>query len=458
MKRKIKSVARFANQLTDAKPEFVSIVGHGANQTPFRTVKAARIIADFSDTETQEERDMAKPKDKAKGNKKKETASEGAQAEIQKVTFEGAQFDSAEAVQAFMEGKGYSDFTVEKTDTGFEIIAKDAADFEGELSDMPVAEGVTFYVGKLAEGVQKLADETVQKEATQVKKEYSADADESVKRYCDYYNCYIPPQGKTLADVLTEQYESGNFPAYWDLAQAFQAALFNLIKSGEVAQVKTLTAEFGDMITAILAALSAAGVDVTAKAAFLEKTSEKEPEMKKEQKSGDKPEAGAEAAVDAPEKDKVEGEQGGDAAPEAPAKEDTPVEGGEAEGGEAAPEADAPEAGAEPAEKAAPKNELAAAMAEAMSAVVAPLTEALKTLTAQSKETSEGLAELQGQVSKTGERVGELENSRQSRKSADVTGVVLGSRKAAEDTESDEQKRSASDFDERMRRNALGIS
>ena len=83
MKRKIKNIARFANQLTDAKPEFVSLVNHGANQTPFKTLKSAKIIADSDNIEVKEN-DMTKCKEKSKDKDKKDYTY--SQAEIQKVS------------------------------------------------------------------------------------------------------------------------------------------------------------------------------------------------------------------------------------------------------------------------------------------------------------------------------------------------------------------------------------
>ncbi len=447
MKRQIKQVTRLASQLTDAKPEFVSLVGHGANQTPFRAVKAAAVIAAIQDKQGE---DMAKAKSK------KDTAAEiSAEAEIQKAVFAAESFDSADKVTEYLESKGYTKFKVtEAKGGGFEVIAKAAEDFEGEIKSLNVDKGVVFHVGKLAEGKAPL--ETVEKTAeaeTAVRlfKMGEADSAQIVKKYCDYYSsCYTPPQGKTLAEVLTEQYANGNFPAYWSLAEAFQTALFNMVKAGEIANIKTLTAEFGDMITSILSALSGAGVDVSAaKAAFLK---EGETAMTKETKAAEKPaeaaaaEVAAKATADKADtaETKTEADKPADKAADAPAdktEKETPA--------------------AEPAEKAAETadEKLAATIAKAIGAAVAPFGEALKSLGVSIKETSEGLADIKEKVSKTGERVDELQNSRQTRKSADDAGVTPGSQTAADETKQEKTQKSADEkHAERMRKNLLGIS
>ena len=51
MKRKITKVSKIVTQLVDPKPEFVSIVDHGGNQTPFRSVKKDCVIADLREKE-----------------------------------------------------------------------------------------------------------------------------------------------------------------------------------------------------------------------------------------------------------------------------------------------------------------------------------------------------------------------------------------------------------------------
>lgn len=424
MKRRVKSIQRMANQLTDPKPEFVSLVGHGANQTPYRALKS-----DIFDARSENQEDeMTK------------------QAEIQKITFSTSKFESAEKVESWLEAKGYSDFKVEKTRKGFEVVAKGEGDFSSELKTIQLDEGVMAYVGKLAEGAEPLETVNEQK-AEKVFKAGELSADEVVKKYHDYCcgpSVYVPPVGKTVADVLSEQYSSGSFPAFWDLNNAFSTALFNLVKEGETAKVKALATEYGDLIVAILTALSTAGVDTTAVKAHFEQP-EKEKTMTVEKK--DAPAGAAEAKdekatkSDAPAADGAEKKAEGEQAPAD--KANAPAE--KQDSGEKAEKADAPDA--------------AALMVKAISDAVSPLTKALADLTAGmaelQKATKDSLAELDSKVSKTGERVSELEGARQTRKSADDNGSAHdGTQRSEPETE---QTKAQKAYDDRMVRSRMGF-
>jgi phage host-nuclease inhibitor protein Gam len=431
MKRKITNVSRVAHQLTDPKPEYVSLVGHGANQTPFRAVKAD--VADFRGMDLQEEK-MTKSKSKTKPVKEQKTdAAFPKAAEVQKVVFNSAQFVDEDAVTQYLEAKGYAEFTVTKTDTGFEVIAKEAEAFT-EVKEIVHDDGVVFHVGKLAEGETGL--ETVEEAATQksdtplFKTQKGETSAEIVKRYCDYYDCYKPPEGKTVADVLSEQYADGTFPAMYELNTAFWSALYNLVKDGENEKIKALCAEFGDMIVAILDALKAAGVDVSAVQKFFATPEET---MSKEQvaKSDEKDEGGA-ASTPAPETNTPAAPAEGDAVKDEP-KEDVSTE-----------------------QKAA-QTDMVDVIAKAVTAAIAPLQKNMETLQGElaslSKGTSGSLAELGEKISKTGERVDELQSARQTRKSADDQGVASGTQEEEETQEVKTKKA----FDERILRNRLGF-
>ena len=418
MKRKVKSIQRMANQLTDPKPEFVSHVKHGANQDPFRVLKS--------------EDEMPN------------------QAEIQKIRFSSSKFDSAEKVEEYLEAKGYTDFTVEKTKKGFEVQAKDEGEFSSELKEIQGDEGVIFVVGKLAEGKSKLKEkkETKAAKVEKVLKDAAGiDADEVVKKYCDYCcHTYTPPSGKTVADVLTEQYSNGSFPGLWDLHSAFQTALMNLIKEGDTGKIKALTAEFGELIASILTALASAGVDTTAVKAHFEKQPEKENGTMTVEKK-DAPAGAAEAKDE--KATKADAPAGEDKAPEqktegepAPAEKaaDKADEPAEKNSGEKAEKADAPD--------------MVAVMAKAIGDAMSPLTAAVKELADGQKAMKDSLADLESKVSKTGERVSELEGARQTRKSADDNGLPSSTQG---DAPASEETKAQKAYDERMQRNRMGF-
>lgn len=417
--------------MTDPTPEYVSLVGHGANQTPFRAVKAD--VADFRGMALQEET-MTKAKNKTKPVKEQKTESVLPKAaEVQKVVFSAPQFSDETAVTQYLEAKGYVEFTVTKTDTGFEVIAKEVEAFT-EIKEIAHDDGVVFHVGKLAEGetgLETVQDATTQKSDTALFKTQKGETSaEIVKRYCDYYDCqYKPPEGKTVADVLSGQYADGTFPAMYDMTWAFGYALQNLVKDGEYEKIKALCAEFGDMIVAILNALKAAGVDMSAVQKFFAKPEET---MSKDQvaKGDEKDESGA-VSVPATETNTPAAPAEGDAAKDEP-KEDVSTE-----------------------QKAA-QTDMVDVIAKAVTAAITPLQKNLETLQGElaslSKGTSGSLAELGEKISKTGERLDELQSARQTRKSADEQGVASGT----QDSDTQEVKAQKA-FDERVLRNRLGF-
>lgn len=422
MKRKITHIEKLANQMYDPKPELVSLVRHGANQTPFKVFKAeqaaqrGRIEGEF---------DMKK-------------------AEIAKAQFNIAQFADETAVKTFMEGHGFTDCTVLKTETGFEVPGAEADVFDGaELKTVQIADGAVFFLGKLkdgATGLEAAAEKTIAKAAYDFK---GLNGTEIVKKY-DYYLSAMS-NGKTMAEVLADG-QDGLVPGMWELNDAFYAALRNLVLAGEVAQVKTLCAEFGEMITAIATMMQNATADVQQKALNRPETADLQIEAKAETQT-------TETADAAQTEQKAEGtEAGGEpAAADAPAADPAPAEQAAAE--EAAPGAEAAAAeqpageaaAAEKTEKqegAAGEPSLAETIAAAVAAALAP---AVKSIT----ELGETVREMKSAQADTAARVDGLSEARQTRKSADADGVAP---KAPATTTSANAK-----VAKKLARNALGF-
>lgn len=499
MRRKVKSIQRMAHRLTDPKPEFVSLVGNGANQTPFRALKSANVAGQGKHIDEDE---MAK------------------RAEVQKILFSSAQFADKNSVSEYLTAKGYSDFNIQKTKKGFSVVAKDESDFEGSLKEIPFEdEGVTMIVGKLADGAEPLEEDKdesgAEDDESETKKVFKVDgmsADEIVKKYSDCYSCcYTPPQGKSMADVLTEKYNNGEFPGYWELSNAFANALANLIKAGETDQIKTLVSEYGDMILGILEALDTAGVDVTVAKTLMLEQPEKEHEMTT--KSKDKKLPAKDKAKDLPKggkKDTSKGTNNDDEDPKVrvkdkkavkdrknpkdkmkdkveKAEDDEDIEGDEDEGVDEGDEdqeivtgEDDDEAGDDEDTDAADedgdededtdeddenddedpvsKDNIGAIIAKAMKDAVAPLQKSLKEMQADLKATKEATAEsldeLTEKVSKTSARVKEMSQSRQARKSADDDGMYSDDDDESE--ESIEEQKAQKAFEKRMAANIFG--
>lgn len=132
MKRTPKTISRTATALTDAKPEFVSIVKTGANMIPFRAMKSE---------DTPENTMQLKMK--------------SATHEIAKIVFKGEAYKDEAAVAAWLAAGNYEGQTItKKADGSFEVIDADAPT-EG-LTDIE-NDGITMSIYKKPEAVVKEA-------------------------------------------------------------------------------------------------------------------------------------------------------------------------------------------------------------------------------------------------------------------------------------------------------------
>ena len=262
MDRKPTTVKKVVTLLMDAHPTFVSLVGHGANQTPFKSVK----IADLSEMQQTQKNAMSKPAEPVV----KGAAGEPAGTEIHKIVFAGAQFPTADSVTTYMTSKGYSNFVVDAIDNSFVVKAIDETAFQSITPIAAKEDGVTFFVGKLITAANppvsvnqvetvKTADATTvtARERTRttkadtrrslfvVAKGEAVKADDLVKKYVDYYG---NSSGMTCAETL-EDVVCGLPLGYWDLSDAFRYALRARIAAGDTAGITALTAEYGTLLT-----------------------------------------------------------------------------------------------------------------------------------------------------------------------------------------------------------------
>lgn len=156
LKRTRKTLRKAVKVLTDPEPQFVSLVSNGANQTPFRVVKADEahdgevVVAGKRSTETDDdssEDDMKRGKNSTSKKLVVRSTAGTAGADLQRLTFSAEQFDSEQAVRTYLDGNGYEGGEiVALADGGFEVVARDESDFE-EVKDIPGDDGVTRYVG-----------------------------------------------------------------------------------------------------------------------------------------------------------------------------------------------------------------------------------------------------------------------------------------------------------------------
>lgn len=157
MKRTPVEIEISARALTEPRPQFVSLVKAGANQRPFRAVRAEIFVADGGDTQT------------------KGTAMKIADGhDIAQLDFASEDFKDEAAVRAWLDQGGYEDATITATKDGFTVENTDVEFEAGSISKIENAvKGLTAFVGRVAveEETSKTDDELA---ATQAETNTSA--------------------------------------------------------------------------------------------------------------------------------------------------------------------------------------------------------------------------------------------------------------------------------------------
>lgn len=169
MKRKPRMIVRAARQLVDAEPVFVSHVRHGANQTPFKSVKADDADADnpvAAASRVKEEPMTTKTAGKTAAAKKVKVqqaapAQAAGKPEIASIFFPIEKFPTEAAVKDYLTSKAYAvgDIAIEADTLGFIARGHEDDQFDGDLKEIDFKEdGIVLSVGYLkAEAASKLA-------------------------------------------------------------------------------------------------------------------------------------------------------------------------------------------------------------------------------------------------------------------------------------------------------------
>lgn len=305
MKRIIPQEKRIVPALTNPRPNFTSLVKHGANQRPFHKIKRAGEAAT-------EETAMGQ-----KANKS------DAALKIHRIVFDAAAFPTEDAVKAFLTEKGYADFTITTKDGGgFEVEDTPADAFKGALRTVEHSsvKGVSFIVGDTSESAAKADAGAGTEEATEKGTEGASGAEGSgdtadtakgadgaapaqeeakgadtpapetkaaprervrfglvvanksmnrivadYEALADHADTPAAKAEKSFADMLTN-FTGGMPPGMYDMADAMMGELRRMIKAGEVDEKKVATLAT-DFTRGVLAMHSAFQSIVSTKAA-----------------------------------------------------------------------------------------------------------------------------------------------------------------------------------------------
>jgi hypothetical protein len=144
LKKKPKKIEQLVGLMRDPDPVFVSIVDHGANQTPFAVVKRDKQGVNMivnrrkGDAPTREQKGAAK------------------NIAVRKLVFDTDLYPDAEAVTKYLTDNDWSGYAVTKKGAFYEAAAKDTKDTAFlSLREIDVVEGITAHVGELRASAQK---------------------------------------------------------------------------------------------------------------------------------------------------------------------------------------------------------------------------------------------------------------------------------------------------------------
>ncbi len=169
--RRAKVMTKTVRIMTDPDPNYVSLVEHGANQTPWLVVKNHKIEFDTN----KEESAMTTAKKTIKSvQKAMKAAGQNETHVVVKLSFAKASFADEASVTTWLNDGGYEDFAIHSTDLGFEVTST-KSDAAVETKAIESDEGVTFFIASRTdvEAATKTTD------ATDAKKEDEATASDA---------------------------------------------------------------------------------------------------------------------------------------------------------------------------------------------------------------------------------------------------------------------------------------
>lgn len=414
--------------LTDPVPEYVSLVRHGANQTPLRVVKRDGVIpSKITVADLEEFQHLV---EKASINFEDIENMLTPSTDIQKMVFSNDVFPSEKDVIDYMRDKGYEGFNVSKENDSYIINALDTEAFqEDSVKTIETDDGVIMYLGIIKDEdsedletsedddnilTSEKQDSGMAQEDKKVRKRKSSNCKLSVGDMTSYevstkYDYYAAAmsRGMSLEEVM-QAGADGLPPAYYEMTQALAIAVRNNIIDQDMEGVRSVATEFGDMIVSVSEAMMAATVPIE----LVDKTFKLTPENKDSKVSvGIKKSLGEKVEEENQEAEtSKEGEDSKKTTDEKENSVDETVESADTveDGGKTpdVPEDKKPEEGEEEVSKQADSQEdLLSTLKGLLESSLAPLQESLK--------------DVSDKVGKQDERVSALETVQQSRKSVD---------------------------------------
>lgn len=387
MDRNKRRVTKVVKIMTNPNPEFVSMVGHPANQTPFKAVRLdPRFIEEAANAAAAHE--LAQ-------------RSGASEVVIHRIAFDRNVFKAEETVRSYLDTRCVTNYSLETGEKYFEVAGVPLDDIEGDVEQIPAQRGVTMYVGRTrksaAEPVVKTVNPGAEK-AMSVARSTATPA-EVVHRYDTWLAGYSDE--KTIGAVIKAGSWDGFPPGFYEVAYAFQTAMSNALRDKDEVAVKALGDEFTGIILKLVKLFDALTPEEVER--FMDMTT---------------------AQTNAPV---VAAETAAKTAPAvvAPANTEAPVV---ATAPVVAPAAATTDAGtgADTVQKTGLAPDFTGVMKQMLDGVGTAVATAIAPIVASQKATDAALAELTTLVTKSNDRLGAVEAATgQTRKSADIEETTL---------------------------------
>lgn len=262
MKQKTKLVEKQVDYLKNGQPRFVSIVDHGANQTPFavlKSIKGEKTMPKSTTTKTKKRLRLVRKGEKLAG--------------VRKLTFAKEYFATDELVSKYLEDNNWDGYSIVENATHFEAANEDVTDKEFKsLRRVKVVNGVEAFVGEATskaaenadiedEGAEEAAkaEEEAEEEAVEAETEIAAAEEagtevKSVERVCkfDYWGAYMSGEN-SLEGVMKDGMKDGVPPGFDEIMISMSVAVSNTLtssaeNSSKKALLDTIGTEFADVV------------------------------------------------------------------------------------------------------------------------------------------------------------------------------------------------------------------
>lgn len=266
-----KTVSRVGKVITDPQPQFVSLVNHGANQTPFKVVKSEHIMtkqkkAEAGDTPALQRIELSKSQFETEDSAIAYLAEHGYEGTLSStedswvaVAKEEGEFDSLDSIdnedgtvrfvgvlkQEEEVPEGETQTKAEESDEPEEVPTEDEAP-EGETEESPEGEETTEKE-ESPEGEGEQAEETTTDEPDDLQKQVLAKYDKWDATYSNE---------TSIAGVLEDAQWDEPFPSFHAICHAMGVALRNKLADGDTAGAGEVLSEFSTLANGLITQFS----------------------------------------------------------------------------------------------------------------------------------------------------------------------------------------------------------